>query len=146
MSRHEAILPVVQSNFTCNRSGDCCRIHRVPVTIADLRRIKTPLSSQDKNNYAAAGDALTLQDYLELVDASELDIIGEPESLFWLPKGKKLLVLAQRQQLGSPSCFFLHETEQPGSDCSIHQTKCIAIHKHRAVATLQPIAKAAGSS
>lgn len=88
--------------FRCTRCGDCCRIHRVPLTAADLCRL-----------IAATGTrAASLVDWLA---PGEVDMTGEPESFVVLPEGRRLPVLAH---LGG-ACALL----EGQGHCSAHDAR-----------------------
>jgi Fe-S-cluster containining protein len=70
--------------FRCTGCEVCCRSLRVPVTLAELRRL-----------VAATGrPPETLVDWLA---STEVDMTGEPGSFVVLPSGRRIMVLAWRQ-------------------------------------------------
>lgn len=77
-------------SFVCDRCSKCCRTHRVPVTDQDVARLKL-----------SAGDDVS--EWLELVAAEQLDMIGEPETVVETRLGRRVLVLKHVDN----ACVFL---------------------------------------
>lgn len=92
-------------SFTCDRCSKCCKEHRVPLTLADLNRLVAHMPSLGQSSL-----------WVELLDPTEVDILGEPESLLHLREGRRLLALAHRTP--ADGCVFLAE-----GGCSVHEAR-----------------------
>jgi len=86
----------------CTGCGECCRGLRVPLTLADLRRL-------------GSATGLGAAELVEWAPPDEVDISGEPGSLVLLPQGRRVMLLAQRDG----SCRFL-DVE---SRCTVHAAR-----------------------
>ncbi len=90
-----------ERDFLCDRCGRCCRVHRVPITHVDLRRL-------------AGASTLTPSMLVDFLPPEALDMSGEPETGVFLREGIRYLVLAHADE----GCRFLtHE------GCSIHAAR-----------------------
>lgn len=92
---------LLRLQFSCSGCGNCCRELRVPLTLADARRL--PATA------------------VAWLRPDEVDMTGEPESFVLLPQGRRLMVLAQHQGV----CAFLHADhctvyEQRPSACRLY--------------------------
>jgi len=90
------------SRFRCTGCGDCCRMHRVPVTAADVARLKEATAELE-----AA--------FVQWLAPDEIDMTGEPESFVVLREGRKLPVLAFRDG----GCRFL----EGGRHCTVYAAR-----------------------
>lgn len=85
---------LLRLRFACSGCGRCCRDLRVPLTLADARRL--PSSA------------------IAWLRPDEVDMTGEPESFVLLPEGRRLLVLAQHDN----ACVFLTD-----DGCSVYERR-----------------------
>lgn len=88
--------------FRCTACGACCRTHVVPVTHVDVARLDAALGP--------AADAA-----LCWLDPADTDLTGEPETLFALPEGWRLLALARDRD----GCVLL----DAGGRCTVHAAR-----------------------
>lgn len=88
--------------FICDRCAHCCKTHRVPITQADIARLR------ERNSRNTQG----LEDWTELLSAEEVDIENEPESIALVREGRRLLVLKHRDG----ACVFLDRER----GCTVH--------------------------
>lgn len=86
------------TGFRCPRCADCCRVVRVPLTDADLRRLN-------------AGTGIEPAALVEWLGPDDIDMTGEPETFVALRPGRRLMVLKH----GSDGCQFLTEER-----CSVY--------------------------
>lgn len=86
-------------DFQCDRCSKCCRVHRVPLTRSDVRRLKEGGHQPE--------------DFTEFLSPDEVDMKEEPESFAWLKEGRRVLVL--RHGPAETGCVFLKE-----SGCGVH--------------------------
>lgn len=91
--------------FSCDRCGHCCRTHRVPLTRADVARLHE------------AGEEVA--HFVELLEPTALDLVGEPESIARLPGGPKVPVLAHTKD----GCIFLESDAHGISRCRVHEAR-----------------------
>lgn len=70
--------------FRCNGCGDCCRAVRVALTHHDLERLATGL-------------ARPASSFVEWLSPDEVDMTNEPGSFVELRRGRRLMVLVQRE-------------------------------------------------
>jgi Fe-S-cluster containining protein len=88
------------SRLTCTACGECCRRVRVPLTVADLRRL-------------VAATALPPRELTELCLPEVL--VGEPSSVLLVPEGRRVLLLWHR----GGGCGFLDVSGR----CSVHAAR-----------------------
>lgn len=89
--------PTDPARFRCTECGDCCRRHRVPLTVRDLARL----------GEATGAPLASLVDWLS---PDDIDMTGEPESFVVLRDGRRLPVLAFRGE----ACRFLDAANRCG--------------------------------
>lgn len=85
---------LLRLDFACSGCGRCCRDLRVPLTLADARRLP-----------ASAVAWLT---------PHEVDMTGEPESFVLLPEGRRAMMLARVDG----ACVFLR-----GERCTVYSQR-----------------------
>ena len=98
----------VAARFRCTGCGDCCRLHRVPLTASDLARLVR----------ATALPAPALVDWLA---PEQVDMSGEPESFVLLPLGRRLPVLAHAaavRETSESACRLL-----TANQCSVYAAR-----------------------
>jgi len=71
--------------FRCTSCGHCCRALRVAITARDLLRL---VRATDRS----------ADELVEWLAPDSVDMTGEPESFVELSEGRRLMVLAQREQ------------------------------------------------
>jgi len=102
--------------FQCDRCGQCCRTHRVPLTVTDLRRLAQSAHVTDPN------------DCVEWLDSESIDFDDEPESFLELREGRRVPFLRHipanfSTPIAPPSqCIFL--TEQGCQAFSARPSAC----------------------
>lgn len=106
------------SRFSCTECGDCCRRHRVPLTVFDLSRL------QGATNEPAS-------ELIEWLSPSHIDMTGEPESFVVLPEGRRLPVLAFRDG----ACRFLDAKNR----CSAYGARPASCRTFPLEVTLDPM-------
>lgn len=85
------------SVFQCDRCSKCCRVHRVPLTQTDVRRLKEGGQSPEE--------------FTEFLSPDEVDMGEEPESFARLKQGRRVLMLRHVES----GCVFLGE-----HGCGVH--------------------------
>ncbi len=96
---------VTGPSFRCDRCGICCRTHRVPVTDADVTRLREALSPE-----------LPPDRFLEWLAPDEVDMDGEPETFVECREGRRLLVLRHRHEAEGSTCVFFDDRK----GCTVH--------------------------
>lgn len=89
-------------DFRCTGCGNCCRALRVAITTLDLRRLVGTTGR-------AAGELVAW------LAPEDVDMTGEPQSFVELREGRRLMVLAQRDD----ACLFLG----PGDRCTAYAVR-----------------------
>lgn len=89
----------LSSDFQCDRCSTCCRVHRVPLTHTDVRRL------QEGGHQPG--------DFTEFLSPDEVNMEEEPESFARLKEGRRVLVLRHTQ--ANSGCVFLKE-----AGCGVH--------------------------
>jgi Fe-S-cluster containining protein len=89
--------------FHCTACGQCCRHFRVPVTGADVRRLRRGRQSE-----------APVDEWVEWLSPADVDMTGEPETFVELSAGRRLLVLRQVND----ACTFLQ-----GAACSVYESR-----------------------
>jgi len=127
-------------SFQCDRCGQCCRTHRVPLTVTDLRRLSQTIQGT------------RISDCVEWLDSESVDFDDEPESFLELREGRRVPFLrhvpadAQAQStMGAPQsqCVFLGQygcqvfSARP-SACRSYPYDRLMVHQNQRRLTLAP--------